>query len=346
MQQTNESFVVRQSCRVSLGLSTMRAIGIVMAAALVCDASTTATAVEGPTAAGPIGGTDIRSAFLPPPGIWGGMIGLAATAFDFVDGNGNTIPGLSTAHLEKQLAAPFFVYVPDAQVFGGKIGFLGVVPYGEQCGHLFAFNPTRCMIGIGDGYLEVAWSRSFGTLRPSTYPGAYPILEGLTILAGFGVVLPTGKYDALDATSRALSIGNNIHDFAPTVAVTYTTQPILAEGTEISAKFYWNNYLTNPTTHYYTGSLLDVDFAVSERIGRLQGGVAGFYAFQIADDKLFGFPIPPDGRRAEILELGGVMALDFPEYNASVKIKVLSTVITANTVRSTGVVAGWVKQFR
>jgi hypothetical protein len=65
-------------------------------------------------------------------------------------------------------------------------------------------------------------------------------------------------------------------DFAPTVGLTYTTPPIIAEGTEISARFFWNNYLENPLTFYRTGDLLDLEFAVSERIGRFQVGVTAF----------------------------------------------------------------------
>ena len=205
-----------------------------------------AFAVEGPTAAGPIGGTDIRSAMLPPPGVYGGVILLGASTLDFVDGHGETIPALRDAHLAKELAGPFLYYVPETKVLGGSIGFGAIIPAGNQCGHLFISDSDRCTLGVGDPYVEMDWSRSFGTLRPSKYPGANPILQGLTILTGFGVVIPVGTYDASDPTEQALSIGNNIWDLAPIVAFTYTTRPLLAEGTEISARFYWNNYLENP----------------------------------------------------------------------------------------------------
>jgi hypothetical protein len=324
----------------------MQCVRNLLAAVSICNACTPAFAVEGSTAAGPIGGTDIRSAMLPSPGLYGGVITLGASAFDFVDGNGNTIPALSTAYLTKQLWGPFLIYVPDVKVLGGSIGVAGIIPYGQECGHLFALSSSRCVVGHGDPYIEVDWSRSFGTLRPSKYLDALPIFEGLTILVGFGVVLPVGKYDAGLATNQGLSIGDNIYDFAPTVAFTYTTPPILADGTEISAKFYWNNYLTNPATHYSTGTLLDVDFAASERIGRFQIGATGFYAFQVADDRLNGVPIPPDGRRAEVLMLGGIVGYDMPDLNAGVKIKTLTTMLTRNNVHSSGIVIGWVKKLR
>jgi hypothetical protein len=316
-----------------------------LAAVFTC-AANSCLALEGSTAAGPIGGTDIRSALLPPPGLYGGFILFGATAFDFVDGNGKTIPALSAASAHKKLAAPFLIYVPDVQVLGGSIGIAGIVPMGEECGHLFANTTSRCMVGLGDPYVEVAWSRSFGTLRPPKYPGALPILEGLTVMLGFGVVLPAGTYDAREHRTQGISLGNNIYDFAPTLAFTYTTAPILAEGTEVSAKLYWNNYLTNPTTQYTTGTLLNVDFAVSERIGRFQLGMAGFYAVQVEDDKLFGVTVPRDGRRAEMLNLGGVLAIDTPELGASMKVKALTTALAANAVRSSGVAISWIKKFR
>ena len=93
-----------------------------------------------------------------------------------------------------------------------------------------------------------------------------------------------------------------------------------------------------------TGDLLDLDFAVSEHIGQFQVGVAGFYAVQVQDDKLFGIPIPPDGRRAEVLELGPVLNYDMPENSSSMKLKALYTLIAANTVTSWGVVLSWVKK--
>src|SRR5262249_17918010 len=97
-------------------------------------------------------------------------------------------------------------------------------------------------------------------------------------------------------------------------------------------------YRTNPATQYSTGDLVNIDFAASERIGRFQTGVAGFYAFQVADDTQFGVPVSPDGQRVKILNLGGVLAYDMPEYNAAIKLKVLSTVFVENNAHSRGFV--------
>jgi hypothetical protein len=322
----------------------MRILRLLFGAAAICCAGTPSIAAEGSSVAGPIGGTDIRSAQLPPPGLYGGLILLYAQARQFFDGNGKLVPQLSALDLTRKRAGPFLLYVPNVQVFGGSIGIGGIVPAGSECGRLFETTPKRCISGLGDPYVEVAWSRFFGTMRPSRYAGAFPIAEGLTIALGFGLVFPIGRYSAEDANMQGLVIGNGIWDFAPSVAFTYVTRPLLAEGTEISAKLYWNNYLSNPATQYSTGSILNLDFAVSERIGRFQVGLAGIYIHQVANDELSGVPIPPDGRRVEALSVGGVLAYDMPEHGLSMKTKGLTSVMHHNFVDSWGISFGWIKK--
>ena len=105
---------------------------LLLAAALICGASAPAFAIEGSTAAGPIGGTDVRSAIVPPPGLYGGAVFLATEAYDFVDGSGHTIPALAEAHLQRYRGAPFLLYVPDVQVLGGVFQVAGIVPGGPS----------------------------------------------------------------------------------------------------------------------------------------------------------------------------------------------------------------------
>jgi hypothetical protein len=301
--------------------------------------------IEGSSTAGPIGGTDIRSAQLPAPGLYYGTIQIYATADHFFNGSGEPVAALNALEIERFRAGPFLWYVPNIKLLDGSIGFFADVPAGTECGRLFATTPRRCIAGIGDPYVEADWSRYFGTIRKSKYPGALPIAEGLTILLGFGTVFPAGYYNAKDATTQGLVIGNNIWDFAPTAALTYVTKPILAEGTEFSVKLYSDNYLTNPATNYHTGALIDIDFAISEHLGQFQIGLAGYYAFQFEDDTINGVRVPPDGRRGEVLTLGGVLAYDMPKYNTYLKVKGITTIITHNTVHSPGVAFGWGKKF-
>lgn len=325
----------------------VRGVRLLLLAFAFSAAKLPAHAVEGPTVAGPIGGTDIRQAILPAPGLYGGLPVLGAQAYDFLDGEGNTIPALRDINLHKEIAGPFLYYVPKFKLLGGSVGAGALVPFGNQCGHLFVGEADDCNFAIGDPYAEIDWSRYFGTPRPSRHPGALPILEGLAVLIGFGVVFPVGQFDASTPLKQALSIGTNIWDFAPAVAVTYTTRPIIGEGTEFSGKLYWNNYLENPRNHYHTGDLLDFEFAISEHFGRFQIGIAGFYAWQVEDDELFGVPLPPDGRQAEVLELGPVLAYDIPERTAFLKVKALTTIpgTVKNTVEAWGIVGTWIKKF-
>jgi len=282
---------------------------------------------------------------MPPPGLYGGVTFLHVEVFDIVDGQGETVPALADADLTRNVVGPFLYYVPNVTVLGGSIGIGGFVPLGHQCGHLFFSEPNDCTTGIGDAYVEFDWSRSFGHIRPSKYPGAFPILEGLSILAGIGVLFPTGKFDASDPLQQTLSTGTNIWDFAPTIGFTYTTPPILAEGTEISARLYWNNYLENSETDYSTGDLLDLEFAVTERIGRFQVGVAGFYGWQTEGDEAFGIAVPPDGRRAKFLQVGPVLNYDMPEHGSAVKAKALISPFAENTGKSWGVALTWLRKF-
>jgi hypothetical protein len=320
----------------------MRPVRVALAAAIAA-APLPSLAVEGPTVAGPIGGNDIRSAIVPPPGIYVGASGSVGGSINFVDGNGDPNPALRHAERDRQVFGPFLYYVPDFKLLGGSVGAGVLMPMGNQCGRIFAGEDTDCRQGFGDPYVELDWSRSFGTLRPSKYVGAYPIRQGLTLLAGFGIVFPAGSYDDATRTRQVLSMGTNIWDFAPAVGVTYTTAPILFEGTEFSAKAYWNNYLENPSTRFWTGDVINVDFAVSERIGRWQIGLAGVYGVQTETDKRAGVPL--NNTEALAILLGPVVNYDMPASRSSVKAKMLRTVYAENYVESLTFALTWHRKF-
>ena len=136
--------------------------------ALACGYAVPLHAAEGPSLAGPIGGTDIRSAVLPPPGLYGGGgVVPNGEVLDFVDGQGQPIPILNEANIKRTIVAPFIGYVPNIDVLGGSIGFGAIVPYGKNCGHLFQPTPKLCQSGFGDPYLEtlVAFLRSRETIE-------------------------------------------------------------------------------------------------------------------------------------------------------------------------------------
>jgi hypothetical protein len=304
-----------------------------------------AWAVEGAVAAGPIGGSDIRSAILPPPGLYGGLVALYNDVTQYNDGSGHAAPGLNAVGLKNYVGGAFFLYVPDMKLFGGRIGLSGFVPADQNCGQLVSALPKHCIAGIGDPYFELSWSRSFGHVRPPSTPGAFPIIQGLVLDVGVGAVLPVGTYNQQTQAMNGVTPGDNTFDLAPSVAVTYTTPPWFADGTEISAKLYWDNYGTNPYTQYQASSLFDVDFAVTEHMGRFQLGPAGFYLFQTGQDRQYGMVVPPDGKRLEYLALGGVLNYDMAEQNAEIRFKANTTALAQNGVVAKLFVVSFAKKF-
>jgi len=318
--------------------------GLVCALTAACSFGP-ALALEGPNAAGPIGGTDIHSGQLPPAGLYGGALGYVSKATDFKGPDGETLPAFREADLEKQYFSPFLLYVPEWKLLGGSVGVLGFLPMGNQCGHLLIGEAENCSAGLGDPYVELDWSYSFGQYRPSKDPEAYPVFEGLSVLFGFGVTFPYGSYDDDDRLDQVLSASLNIWDFSPSVGITYGTKPIFLEGTEFSAKLFWNNYLQNPSSRYTTGDLLNVDFAITERWGRYQFGLAGYYAWQVEDDTWDGRVLPPHGWQVESLGLGPIVNYDLPEYGASLKMKSFFTAHEINAVEAWYVVFGWSQKF-
>lgn len=299
-------------------------------------------AAEGSNVAGISGGSDMRSALLPPPGLYAAGIAAASQTQNYFDNNGNRVAAFNDLEFKGRVGALALLYVPDFKLAGGSFGLLGAVFAGDECGRILAFNPftfasnpKRCTTGWGDPYVEMNWSRFFGTLRPSRYEGAFPISEGLAVQFGLGVVIPVGQYDATQVATNGLSIGNNLWNVAPMAAFTYTSPPILAEGTEISAKLYWNNYRENSDTQYRTGDILSMDFALTERIGPFQIGIAGTYVDQIENDEQFGFSID---NRIKGLSLGPVIAWDLPEAGVSMKLKLQKSIIQQNTVKGLGAV--------
>jgi hypothetical protein len=265
-----------------------------------------AWAAEGFITAGPVGGSDIRTALLPPPGLYGALFGAYTTYNEVDDGSGHPVAGLDAVHLDAVTGGAALFYSPDVQILGGSIGLWGLANVAQDCGQAVSAFPSRCISGLADPYVEANWGRFFGHLRPSREPGAFPIAEGLAIDVGLGAVLPVGRYDPNIRATNGITVGNNTLDIAPSVAFTFTTPPLLAEGTEFSAKIYYNEYRTNPATHYHSGSLIDVDFALTEHIGRFQIGPAGTYLDQVANDKINGVTVGPDGNKIKVLVLGPV----------------------------------------
>jgi len=266
-------------------------------------------AAESSKNAGPIGFADMRSALMPPPGLYAGgaFLRLQANSANYV-----SMGGVVPSDIGAIGGGVFISKVWDLDVFGGHISTTVLETITTFCvGFPTRGVSNRCSTGADQPYFEpIAWSRFFPSadFTPSVEGGPPPIPYGLATFFSFGFTPPIGQYSST-------SIANNSTNFwvlAPSVAVTYTFKSLLpvGEATEISGRLFYDAYLKNPATNYWSGSPLDLDFAVTQRIGPFQGGFAGTMLHQLQNDYKDGVKVAPDGNRVNALLLGGVFSYD------------------------------------
>ena len=255
--------------------------------------------------AGPIGGTDIRQALMPPPGVYVGAAGVGLGLEHFWNGDDRL-----ESHGSSRMAGVGIAVVYDTQLWGGSLGSTLATHYERTCFGLKSMKKA-CGEGQGDTYTDVLmWGKNLSASPDTPNPTPW-IPYGLNVLVGLGVTIPTGKYSA----KEGMNVGSNVYDFAPNVALTYITPSVFGQGwgdaTEFSGRLFYNMYTKNDDTDYKSGDILSLDFAISQRFGQWQAGVAGSTFTQLKDDRLNGEVAPNDGNRAKALNLGPVVAYDF-----------------------------------
>ncbi|PRF95452.1 phenol degradation protein meta [Burkholderia cenocepacia] len=245
-----------------------------------------AMGAQGVTYGGPVGGTDIQNAYLPPePGLYGSFIFVGAYGDKFYDNSGRS-PATSV-RLPGEIAEFGLLYVYPVKLFGGTLGSSVATGYGW--GSITVNGRRQNFNGINDIYTDVLmWSKHLGS-----FDAGMP--RGLTVKLGYSMVIPIGKYNTTDLYTT----GQNTYYYIPNAAFTYLTGPnFLGDGIEFSAHFFLDVARKNFATNYKNGLVADVDVAISEVIGRWQVGVAGYYARQFTDDSVNGQPVPGGNRFA------------------------------------------------
>ncbi|MBW5435779.1 phenol degradation protein meta [Bradyrhizobium canariense] len=288
-------------------------------------------AAEGNIFGGPIGGTDIRNAYLPPaPGLYLGLADLPGGASQLDGPNGKPLPG-STFNFKYNITAGFLLYEFPSQVFGGSLASTMQFAYVQQLAYLNLppVNRTEAKEGWLDIYTDVLkWSKHVGSFGAPEGRAENGRPFGLTIAPAFSMILPTGTYDP----TALATPGKNVTFIIPNIAFTYLTRPLLPIGyaTEFDAHFFYDKALKNPFTNYQTGDVVSLDFAVSQLIGHWQVGVAGGYGKQITDDYKNGVLVQPDGKRLGVMKLGPVIAYDIPQLPLTLKLKYLTSLSQQN----------------
>lgn len=310
----------------------------IMAAALaisIFGLSGVAKASEGLTYGGPRGGTDINGAYLPEAsGFYGIALLWGAAPNAYYGDNGG--PGSLKFHGKAAVPGLGLLYVYPFKLAGGTLATSVLQIYAFQ--HMCVNGTCRTKEEWGDLYSDIImWSRYFGS---RTSPQDLPY--GLTVKAAFSMQFPTGKYREHSPTPSA---GFNIYRIIPNVALTYLTGPnAIGDGVELSTQIFYGMTTTNEATHYASGDTVDIDFAVSERTGRWQYGLAGTYAFQLQGDKRNGVEVP-GGNKIGVVSLGPVVAYRIPSWKSVIKAKVLLPVYARNTAHQVTAVVTIVKAF-
>ncbi|MCD9029150.1 transporter [Luteimonas sp. BDR2-5] len=264
-----------------------------------------AHAGEGVKPAGPIGGTDIGQALLPPPGLYGVTFAGAVNIDGFFDDSGSRMPVGGDSYV----GGVGLMYVYPRQVFGGSIATTLAIGYERTC---VAFKPApeSCSSGLFDAYSDVVfWTRFFpnADFRAQGESDAM-VTYGLAFGLGVGVTFPTGEYSA----GSPINVGSNVYGIAPSIALTYNRKSIfgeaLGQATEFSGRLFLNNYTDNEDTDWSSGRMLSFDFAVTQRQDQWQYGVAGVATYQIQDDIVQSVNI---GNRAKGVALGPIVSRNF-----------------------------------
>ena len=305
-------------------------------------ASTQAGAVEGGIFGGPIGGTDIRSAYLPPTtGIYAALVGIGGNSPAFLDQNGNYSKTSNPAYFTAIGEGGGLLYVYPFKPLGFTVASSFQLVYAEEWQGLQA--GPRHLSGRADGFLD-----SFGDLFfASRYLGLFgakpghneKLRYGLTFAFGLGAEFPIGEY-----TFGAFpTTGKNAFIAIPSAAFTYLTGPNVAlpgaDGTEISTRIFFDAVARNPASGVQSGNIFDIDFAATERYGKFQGGVAGAYAQQTNSDiTATGLQQTPNGNKFSRISVGPVLAYDSEELKTTFKLKGLFTATATNSYRQVNIV--------
>jgi hypothetical protein len=291
-----------------------------------------AHATENGLFAGPIGGSDIRSAYLPSKtGLYVGAVGLGAS-YNILDGNNGQPSTVHQSNYTASLGGPFGLYVYPWKLDGGTLA-TGVSQSYDFIWERVGGTRKQANSGFNDTYADLLeWSKYIGLLGahpPASGSTSAQLPYGLTILGAYSMVFSDGRYQV----SNLATEGHNYNVYIPNIAVTYLTGPDLSfgDGTEISARLFYDIPTKNSADGYQSGQVLDVDWAVSERFDGLQAGIAGNYAQQTTPDIKNGVLVAPDGNILERASLGPVVAYYVPSLHATVKGKVVLDYLDRNT---------------
>lgn len=287
-------------------------------------------AAEGSTYGGPIGGADIRSAYLPSaPGFYLTLADIPGYSNQLNGPDSRPSPAVYQANITYNVNAAILAYVYAWKPFGGTLATT-VQETNYDYAHWTQNGKTQNVPGWGDPFVDLLrWSYYFGDATAQG-PNARKLPYGLTVQLNYSMIIPIGSY----SPDKFFTVGHNDYFIVPNVAASYLTQPnFLGDGLELSGRLFYNRALTNSYTHYTQGDIIDLDYGVSERVGKWQFGIAGNVASQINSDAVNGQYVLPSGRYFALAKAGPVVAYD-TDWGGTLKAKISYPVWVRNTIAS------------
>ena len=309
-----------------------------------------AEAAQGVLVGGPIGATDIGNAYLPKTaGVYLGLTDFLGYSSRRFNNNGDRSPGVSAGNVY----AGYLMYEWPIQPFGFKIAS-GLQTGYEDPGHITLPGQREIQFkGWRDLYVDfLNVSHYVGPIFGEHVPSsAFPKEPyGLTLKAEYSMIFPTGHYDPGTLSTP----GSGTTFYIPNAALTYLTPPdFLGGGVEFDLHAFYDirsketrDVARVPvlvTDDYFNGHVLDFDWAIAQKIGRVTFGVAGSYAFQLhADDvgtEEHKIPVAGGGDFAKLLQVGPIVQTAIPLIHGTFNVKALFGVAGRNVLESHAVVA-------
>ena len=291
--------------------------------------SSTVYASEGICPSGPLGGTDINQAILPPPGLYASAIFGAITLPKWHDNHRQKVDSNGSVFV----AGIGMMYAYEIPIFGGQVASTLFFGYQDQTFGPEGTPKNEAESSPIDTYSDLfIWSK----FTPSQeFSSERPIPYGTGVLFGLGMTFPTGHF----ARSDSLNIGSNFYTVSPSVGITYTAPSFFGvffgEATQISSRVFYNYYTENDDTDYTSGSTFSIDFSLTEINGPWQYGIAGFAFTQIENDEING---TEGGTRAGALNVGPIVGYNFMvgDRMLSSKLKLMATLEGKNITQSYG----------
>ena len=308
--------------------TSMNLLRYLLAASLTMLSAQAAHAVEGAIYGGPIGGTDFRNAYLPPPGLYGAYADVPAMITQYNGNNGGKSLTLRRINFSENVSALGLLYVYPFRIAGGSLGTSVQFSYLDYS-RFSVDNITQRSSGWGDMYSDILkWNKYLGQ-SASPASGRRPLPYGLTVAAAYSMVFPIGQWQP----QKFVTSGHNDYFFTPNVSVTYLTKPnFLGDGIELDGHLYYDHALENSYDHYRDGDIIDLDFAIGERANHWQYGLAGYSASQIGRDTESSQPVPVHGNYFTAIKVGPIAEYDIPRLGLAFKAKVQFPVYIKNAV--------------